>query len=142
LGAARAKLSDDEWQAQVLAWMDQATLIVAMAGATHWVEWELANVASRGHAHKLILLFPQSRKWIEFEQEATDRFEHLCYAFERTPWGQALKHIEKPERIKAVLFEPDGGLTVVQSRVHNRNAHHLAALIAHFLLQQRAGSAP
>jgi hypothetical protein len=33
LGAVRATLTEDEWQAKVVAWMREAQLVILMAGA-------------------------------------------------------------------------------------------------------------
>ena len=58
-GAARAFLSDDEWQGRVGQWMQSARLIIVVAGLTKWVEWELDQVVKRGYVDKLIVLFPE-----------------------------------------------------------------------------------
>jgi hypothetical protein len=57
LGAARASLSNAEWQSKVVDWMDSASLIIIVPGITHFVEWEFRQIVQRGHAGKLILLF-------------------------------------------------------------------------------------
>ena len=60
-GAARANLSDAEWQDTVKNWMKYSTLIILMIGRTHWVEWELRRIIEAGYTWKLMILFPQVR---------------------------------------------------------------------------------
>jgi hypothetical protein len=49
IGAARSALDDAEWQAQVVSWMQEAQIIIAMAGVTRWIGWELEQIINRGH---------------------------------------------------------------------------------------------
>jgi hypothetical protein len=37
-------LSDAEWQNQVVSWIDNSVVILAMASVSRWVEWELKQV--------------------------------------------------------------------------------------------------
>jgi hypothetical protein len=39
IGAARIKLTDAEWQDQVVSWIDNSVVILAMASVSRWVEW-------------------------------------------------------------------------------------------------------
>jgi hypothetical protein len=55
VGAARARLSDADWQAVVLNWMNTSSSIVMLVGTTQWIEWELAHVIETGNATKLML---------------------------------------------------------------------------------------
>lgn len=58
LGASRKYFSDKDWQTGISKWMDQARLIVLMAGATPGLRWELKEIIKAGHASKLVVLFP------------------------------------------------------------------------------------
>jgi len=57
-GAARAYYAGDDWREAVTTWMDQALFVVMIAGYTKGVRWELDTAIARGHARKLILVFP------------------------------------------------------------------------------------
>ena len=147
VGAARAALSDQEWQGRVLEWMDRSCLIVLIAGTTHWISWELREVVERDHAKKLILLFPnqqQSRLWSwsiasrwsgDFNTRV--RIATVIEAFRGTAWERALRDISQgpgERRIRSIVFAAGGGATVVRSKSDNRNASHLAALVAHYVV--------
>jgi hypothetical protein len=132
IGAARALLSDDQWQARVIDWMDRARVIVLMSGVTHWVGWELKNVLDRNHADKLIILFPQSRKFFKFKSESAARLKTIQDAASGTPWADALAALDRPERLRALLLEPGGKIARFNAQARSRNAYHLAALAAHY----------
>ena len=55
--------SDDEWQARVLGWMKDSSLIIMYSGTTQWVNWELRQVVESGRATSLILMFPEIKGW-------------------------------------------------------------------------------
>jgi hypothetical protein len=58
LGAARDLLTDDVWQATVIARMDTARYVVVAVGSTQGLAWELNALMSRGHLGKCIFLVP------------------------------------------------------------------------------------
>lgn len=132
IGAARALLSDDQWQARVIDWMDRSRVIVLMSGVTHWVGWELERVLSRRHAGKLIILFPQSRKLFKFKSESAARLKTIQDAAAGTAWEAALMALDKPHRLRALLLEPGGAIARFDAGSRARNAYHLAALAAHY----------
>jgi hypothetical protein len=132
IGAARARLSDDQWQARVIDWMDRARVIVLMSGVTHWVGWQLENVLDRHHADKLIILFPQSRMFFKFKSESAARLKTIQDAAAGTPWADALAALDRPERLRALLLEPGGKIAGFDAHARSRNAYHLAALAAHY----------
>jgi hypothetical protein len=139
IGAARALLSDDQWQARVIDWMDRSRVIVLMSGVTHWVGWELKSVLDRGHAGKLIILFPQSRKVFKFKSESAARLKTIQDAAAGTPWADALIALDRPERLRALLLEPGGKIARFNAKPRARNAYHLAALAAHYRLSSARG---
>lgn len=57
-GAARAYYADDAWQDAVRCWIDDARFVLVVAGYTSGVSWELETVIARGHAAKLMVVFP------------------------------------------------------------------------------------
>ena len=58
LGAARNYYSDTEWQDAVGKWMDEALIIVVVAGVTAGLRWELDTIRNSGHLDKLLVLMP------------------------------------------------------------------------------------
>jgi len=146
LGAIRAQLSDTEWQGSVTKWMDEAAIVVLMAGTTHWIVWELKKVIDLGHVGKLVLLFPEittRRKWFRRIKgsSADERLAMVRQQFQGTVWSQALEVLPVSRRIRSMSFEPDGRVVVVTSRPHNRESYHLSALVADDVVRQhRTGS--
>jgi hypothetical protein len=132
-GAARVLLPDDQWQPRILDWMKQASLIIMYGGTTKWVNWELRQVVESGRATSLILMFPEakSRRAGRRAQDIAARVTQLREAFQNTPWSEELATFDDFTDARAMLFRPDGGMTIVRSRSRSREAYHLAALVAH-----------
>jgi hypothetical protein len=152
IGAARAALDETEWQGRVIEWMESSCLLVVMAGATHWVAWELREVVERGHIEKLIILFPdylgKGQRHLEYlhsqfecdRQMAispADRLATIVEAVRGTPWDIALREIKDPWSIRSLVFDDDGHVSMVAAKSLNRNSYYLAAVIAHFLILRR-----
>jgi hypothetical protein len=58
LGAARVRVSDDQWQAKVAEWMKRAGLVVLRLGMTEGIEWETAHIGEHVSPEKIVLLLP------------------------------------------------------------------------------------
>jgi hypothetical protein len=72
LGAARSYHSEMEWRWAVIGLMREALLVVAVAGLTAGLRWELEAIARDGHLSKLLILMPQSdreQRWAVIRQE-------------------------------------------------------------------------
>ncbi len=132
-GAARVLLPDDEWQERVLAWMSEASLIVMYCGITKWVNWELRHVIEAGRATSLILMFPQirSRRRSCRRREIAARAEQIREVFRSTQWAEELDEFADFADLRAMLFRQDGSMVMIRSRSRQRDAYHLAALVAH-----------
>ena len=141
LGAVRAKLSDDEWQGVVLGWMDASRLVILMAGSTQWVVWELSKVVQSGHVGKLIVMFPQVRRFFGRRKDADARLNATRQAFSGSKWSDALaSELVRPQDIRALVFGADGTLDLITSRPRGRTSYQIAALVAHYvLLRQSVG---
>jgi hypothetical protein len=61
LGAARAYATNTEWQRIAIASMQRASIIVAIAGNTQGLIWEIETIVKLGFGQKLVLLFPPTR---------------------------------------------------------------------------------
>ncbi len=140
LGAARKRLSDEDWQQAVTAWMEEASVIVMYAGTTHWVGWELKQILDGGYAEKLILLFPpvlpfpgfRNRSWLKKQMPDVERrFEATKAAFAGTKWETAWSGIGKPETVICMRFLPGGEIAVTRSTRRSKDAYELAAALAH-----------
>jgi hypothetical protein len=136
IGAARVALPDSEWQPRVMAWMSAASAIVMYLGSSRWVTWELAKVVNAGRAAKLILMFPEVGGWrgrtVSAEFEA--RMTFARQAFWNTKWRDALAACRDPQDVRTLLFRSDGSVIAIVSGPRNRDAYHLAALLAHYIL--------
>ena len=72
LGAARSYHSDMEWRWAVLGLMQEALLVVVVAGLTGGLRWELEAIARDGHLCKMLILMPQSdqqQRWEIIREE-------------------------------------------------------------------------
>lgn len=58
LGAARDSATDSEWQNRVIELMQQASLVVAIAGKTGGLAWEIDALVNHGFVSKFVLLLP------------------------------------------------------------------------------------
>ena len=61
----------------------------------------------------------------------------LKQAMEGTPWSAALNQVGRARSVRAILLESDGSLSVICSKLRNRDSYHLAAVIAHHLILKR-----
>lgn len=61
LGAARAYVSDDNWQQEVTNWIDRASIIVVEAGRTPGLAWELGRLIRHAHAKKVLMILPERK---------------------------------------------------------------------------------
>jgi hypothetical protein len=148
MGAARVQLSDEEWQAAVIRWMDESAAIVCMAGWSSWVEWEMRTILARGHTHKLLLVFPESNlRGQSLAYDLEDRMNRIRAAFQGSIWEPALAALDKPKQLRCLTLGADGEVTAVLSRSRTRNAYELGALVGHavmlgFLPQTAAARGP
>lgn len=105
-GIARAYLKGDDWKSSLLALLEPAELIVALAGPTAGLEWELEEIAKRGLAERLIVILPDGDKEL--------RIDLLRGAFSRSPWADALGSADVA-RSTVLAFAPEGRLICCQS---------------------------
>ena len=139
IGAARVKLSDDEWQAAVTNWMETSSVIVMYAGTTHWVGWELQRIVEGGFTDKLIILFPPvlpfpgfwQTSWLKRQKaNIAARFQRLKAAFAGTKWADGWE-VTAPETIICARLKANGGIAFTRSRRRSKDAYDLATKIAH-----------
>jgi tetratricopeptide (TPR) repeat protein len=134
IGAARVKLSEENWQGAVVNWIITARTVVMFAGKTNWVKWELKNIVERQLADKLLLVFPPGRSPRRSKRlaESQSRLEHVRDAFAESKWAAALATVVEPETLRAICFHDDGAIMIVRSKNHGRDSYHLAAMVAHY----------
>jgi hypothetical protein len=58
LGAARAYVSDEAWQSQIMQWLSRARLVIVRAGATNGLQWEIAQIVRYLRPIQLLILLP------------------------------------------------------------------------------------
>jgi hypothetical protein len=145
IGAARASLPDTEWQGTVVKWMGAARLIVLLVGLTPWVRWEMRQIMELGYTQKLIILMPELSRWKEFRLRlthdfisATDnarkRLAVIRETFSGSPWEASINEPCVPEKIRSLMFGPEGQVTAVCAKSRSRDCYQLAALISEYLI--------
>jgi len=147
IGARRFQLSDEEWQDAIKKWLDESQIIIYMAGITHWALWELSQVVAKGLAYKLIIVFPQTRRWVRLQTRwvlkdpaaVEERMSAIRQAFAGTIWEIGLAGAGPSGSIRSISFQPSGGVLVVASHgAKSRMSYQFAALIAHYFMIERA----
>ena len=146
LGAARATVSDVDWQSAVLGWIDSAAIVLCMAGTTHWFGWELTQVVQTGNTHKLVLIFPDKVK-VSFKKkrqaDLAARWQNVLLAFQGTPWQSTLQDLSSSvEELRCLVFGPNGQVITFTSKQRSRDSHHVATLLAHATLLEWQGLGP
>lgn len=134
IGASRLYLADSEWQAVVQSYIARSEPVIVIAGKTHWVQWELANVIAQDRVAKLLIVFPRIT-----EAERAERWQNLKPAFDNTPWADAAKRIDIA-RTLAVFVASNGELVVVRSRKAHESDYQAALRIAIYLMHQGTAS--
>jgi tetratricopeptide (TPR) repeat protein len=92
LGAARVRVSDDEWQGKVSEWVAHAQLILLRLGFTEGVEWELAHILEHASPQKLVLLLPftPATGYDAFRERMRERFHRVLPEIKRRNWTPPL----------------------------------------------------
>ena len=149
IGAARASLTNTEWQGTVVEWMRAARLIVLLAGVTQWIRWEMRQIVELGYSRKLIILMPELSRWKQFRLRlarglssatniATKRLEVIREIFSGSLWEASINEPCLPEQIRSLIFGLGGQVTAVCARSRSRDCYQLAALISEYLILQEA----
>jgi hypothetical protein len=121
LGASRSYYSDAEWQAAALELMQEALLIVVIAGVTPGLRWELEAIAHAGHQSKLIVLMPEphrQRRW----QTITEELQNV-------PGFDGLPH-DVPRGLLCMHASTDAGCTLLSARQSWKNDYDAAIQFA------------
>lgn len=135
LGASRLYVGDSEWQAVVQSYIARSDLIIVIAGKTHWVQWELANVLRQGRIAGLLIVFPRIT-----EADRIERWQNLKPAFCDTSWSAAMERADIAYAL-AVFIAADRGIVVVKSRKANESDYETALRVATYLMRQRPPAA-
>ena len=130
LGAARAYLSDDLWQAAVLNWIRESRLIAMLCGPTHWIHWEMQNIIRFNRLGQVLLLLPPGRKLgSALARRRQERWDNIVRSLEQTPYVSSLRQLQI-DHILLVQFRPDGRLRVFRSASDLVQDYELALTLA------------
>ncbi len=152
LGAARDYCSENEWQDVVSTWLDRALMVIAIAGSSDWLCWELRSLVEKKHLDRLMLLlppkgfslkmgsFPRPKKQAQkpssvgsqefLALDRATRWKSVKGCFAGTRWEQELEGVDVRKAI-AILFRDDG-LLVINSRRNLEYDYTIAVLLALF----------
>ena len=131
LGASRLYVGDSEWQAVVQSYIAQSDLVIVIAGKTHWVQWELANVLKQDRIAGLLIVFPPIS-----EADRNERWQNLKPAFSDTSWSAAMERVDIT-RALALFMTENRGIVVIKSRKTNESDYETALRVATYLMRQR-----
>jgi hypothetical protein len=107
-GAARAYYDGEDWREAVQAWQDQALFILMIAGWTEGLRWELDTAIARGHARKLILIFPPNDRNFE------PRWEWVQDRLGKIDMGAQMRAADRSGAL-ALHLDSQGHLVVLHS---------------------------
>ncbi len=105
LGAARMYATNEEWRDVVEELMGKALLIVAVAGTSSGLRWELRTIVKLGIIDRLILVVPPKM--------SQQRWESVCAEYaelSKDSWPQT-----KPRLLVGIVFDCNGRPTFVRS---------------------------
>jgi|HubBroStandDraft_6_1064221.scaffolds.fasta_scaffold65868_2 hypothetical protein len=122
--------------------MDNAQKIVASVGISHWIKWELAQLADRKFLDKTVFLFPTTVKsgfriQRKRQEQQSQRIEAFAHSVHLDPASMSAG-LEKNESLLASLVT-DGNITLLTCRNlggNPANALFLAAMVAHCVLER------
>lgn len=109
LGAARDYATNAEWQRKAIESMQKASIIVAIAGKTHGLLWEIETIMTLGFGRKLVLLLPPARM-----EELRNRWEFLVHSISAVNLQAEIDLAHT----RAVLW-PDGNPVLISADGHN-----------------------
>jgi len=135
LGANRLYVGDSEWQTVVESYIARSELIIVIAGKTHWVQWELANVLKQDRISGLLIVFPPIT-----EADRNERWQNLKSAFWGTSWSAPIEHVDITCAL-ALFITADRGIVVIKSRKANESDYETALRVATYLMSQRPAPA-
>jgi hypothetical protein len=130
LGAARAYLSDDQWQAAVLNWIKESRLIAMLCGPTRWIHWEMQNIIAFRRLDRVLLLLPPGRKpGSAAARRRQERWDNIVRSLAETPYAPTLRQLEIDD-ILLVQFRRDGGVRIFRSANDLVQDYELALTLA------------
>lgn len=106
-GAARAYFKDDEWRSEITRLFRECACVVAIAGVTDNLRWELGEFLRTHGPRKLIVLFPR-----EHDQDL--RTDNIKLEPSYAPWWEQLRHVDL-NRAALVTVTPANALIVVSA---------------------------
>jgi hypothetical protein len=107
-GAARVFVPEESWQQRILAWMEQATLIVVVVGHTNAAKWELREMIARGYQKKCVFIIPPAKS-------RRPRLEGAEECFSGTQWESAIAHLGASRNLRTFHCRAGGAVTAFTS---------------------------
>jgi hypothetical protein len=139
LGAARAYLSDQEWQNAVLSWIKESRLIAMLCGPTRWIHWEMQNIIQFHRLDRVLLLLPPGRKpGTAPARRRQERWDNIVRSLEETPYATVLRQLQIDD-ILLVQFRPHGSVRVFRSSSDLVQDYELALTLAVYSAFTEAG---
>jgi hypothetical protein len=135
-GAARVYLADDEWQAHVAEWIDQARLIVVLVGKTAGLEWEYRQIGALQQSHKVLFLFAPLPK-----NEVKQRWLQLR-SLAQTAMGFDLPPEMQFKKLMGLVVDPAGHTAVIIAKKRSYEAYEVMFTFAAELVKAQRDDRP
>ncbi|OYW43574.1 MAG: hypothetical protein B7Z38_00795 [Rhodobacterales bacterium 12-64-8] len=123
--AARAYFAGEEWRDAVVQWMDESRLILMIAGYTDGLNWELGQTIQRGHAGKIVFLFPPNDPYTDARWawvKAAFRDHQVAHMMTRTA----------PLNVIGLHLDATGALIVLRSEKKLSRNYRAALAVAFY----------
>jgi hypothetical protein len=106
--------------------------LLICCGKTHWVQWELANVLTRGLISRLLIVFPRID-----EPDRLARWNNLRTAFDGTDFAAAAARLDIAHAL-AIFVGGDREFVTVKNRKATQSDYETALRVATFLMMTQS----
>jgi hypothetical protein len=124
LGAARGYFDDSQWQEAVTHWMELAKIIIVVVGTSRWLHWEIDTAHAKGHAEKLLFVFPPATR-----ADRVARWATVISATSDPQVREALSQIDV-SAARAVHFRGADMVVAISDDSNDNVAYEVAARLA------------
>jgi len=122
VGALRTYATNDDWQDVFRRFVARSRTIVAIAGDTPWIRWELEELWWLGKLDRLMIVFPDADPAAKLKL-----VEIACAAIPALP---AARLTAAARELRAVVFRPGRPPAIVCSETISKNAMRAAIAVS------------
>jgi len=122
VGAMRTYSTNETWQDVFRRFVERSSTIVAVAGETPWIRWELEELGRLDKLDKLIIVYPDADPAAKLKL-----IDMTCAAIPALPAAQLATAAAE---LRCVAFRPGTGPVIVGSKSATKNGMRAAIAVA------------